>query len=605
MKRHIFVPVLTFVACPSALADAMLELEQGDLGAGIAPGSSLVPIAHVRASGPLEVTTSHPECRAEATPERAQTSFTLRLGYQPNRRTLGSCAVAVQLAGQPATRRIMTVPLKPSPEANDVVEVRFTNPDCPARKYLGHFEPSPRIGETESFLPLRFVTDTAGVPLRNGQLRPTTKYGTYCLNEDVDRTLAPSGSAFQKLRQWLDEAGPGDHVFFSSYTFTNKRLRDLLCNASRRGAKVEFVLGTRSDDATYLTSQCNVHAVLAEDEDSRGRLSHAKFFLIERRGSDTVRLVFQSANLSNAGISIHQENWGFAVKKKSTRFAHDHLCYRDALLTSHFNLVSADAFTQQVNACRAEGASFGDDGIDTFLIPGTRGEETEGMVMTRALIDEIRAASQVDIAAHHFLNTMRYGSRTTDNDVLEALVQRMETTPDFKVRLILDAELYWVGMGPRPDASGTFAYDHYPAAARELAGNDDNAASFAGKEFAEVRRIFKLGGQVRYVETNFLDRKFQHNKFMILTRPDGTVRVFNGAGNFSSSAFHRNGENFYLIRDTRLTDSWRFEYDYLWNTIATAYEDMPLTWAAQVEGFQGWNAWRRAVETRKVSERLP
>jgi hypothetical protein len=88
------------------------------------------------------------------------------------------------------------------------------------------------------------------------------------------------------------------------------------------------------------------------------------------------------------------------------------------------------------------------------------------------------------------------------------------------------------------------------------------------------RDLISNGMQTKFLQTNQNVFQLQHNKFMIFHFSNGGA-VFNGAGNFTSAAFTKNFENFYLITIPGIVAAYKAQYDLYYNQMATAAEDMP------------------------------
>lgn len=77
---------------------------------------------------------------------------------------------------------------------------------------------------------------------------------------------------------------------------------------------------------------------------------------------------------------------------------------------------------------------------------------------------------------------------------------------------------------------------------------------------------------VRWLETNHQARLFQHNKFIVFDRRS----VLLGAGNFTTDAFTKNYENFYMVRIPSVVARFRDQFELFWNDLATEAARMPI-----------------------------
>jgi phosphatidylserine/phosphatidylglycerophosphate/cardiolipin synthase-like enzyme len=107
------------------------------------------------------------------------------------------------------------------------------------------------------------------------------------------------------------------------------------------------------------------------------------------------------------------------------------------------------------------------------------------------------------------------------------------------------------------------------------------------------------GAEIRYVEANHRDQLFQHNKFLVMSKNGQPFSAFTGAGNLSQAAFTRNGENFYLIKEPKAVGSFAQQYEYMWSSMATPPDELPVTWATKIAGDRSWPTWSGAVLAEK------
>ena len=76
------------------------------------------------------------------------------------------------------------------------------------------------------------------------------------------------------------------------------------------------------------------------------------------------------------------------------------------------------------------------------------------------------------------------------------------------------------------------------------------------------------------METNHNSRLLHHNKFMIF-RGETVNAVFTGAGNFTSTAFNENFENFYMITIPHVKQRFAWQYWHMWTQLASDPGDLP------------------------------
>ena len=503
-----------------------------------------------------------------------------------------------------------------------VAEARFTNPNCPARNYLGYFEPTT---PAESPLTPGFVyslpqfigggTTPIAVPLRDGTTRSTTKPGVYCFQSDSDASVERPDSVYSRIKDMLSSTTDKDTIKISTFSFSERRINKLLCDALTRGTRVQIVYGSPSTVVEGLGSGSCTAPLKAEifyggaSGGESARLQHSKYILVERPGTNQASLTFQSANITS-GVSLHHENWTFVELPLRDALIVQHQCHFGALFGAHFNKpdVGVEGFRASIKQCmEANTAAMlaPELAIQPYFVPSQTGDKLDGRRAIDDLVSEIGNADAIDVISHHL----------TYKPLLEALTAALQRGA--AVRVILDNELFWVGnsalnrdAGGEPlfktadnraalrDSSGAAPFDHYSSTALFVRGCS-RGASFAIDEYETLVPLFAAGAVVRYIEANPRESLFQHNKFLVMRRGGEVSAVFTGAGNLSSAGFTRNGENFYLIKEPVLLKRFGEQYGYLWNTLATPPEKLPVTWATQIEGDSSWPNWRSKIETPK------
>jgi hypothetical protein len=506
----------------------------------------------------------------------------------------------------------------PAPTA----EARFTNPNCPSRSYLGYFEPtapaeSPLTPGFAYALP-QFVgggSTPVAVPLRDGTTRSATKPGVYCFQSDSEASVERPDSVYSRIKDMLSSTTDQDTIKISTFSFSERRINKLLCDALTRGTKVQIVYGSPSPVVEGLSTGSCAAALKAEvyyggaSGGESARLQHSKYILVERPSASQASLTFQSANITS-GVSLHHENWTFVELPLRDELIVRHQCHFGALFSSHFNKydVGIAGFRASIKQCMETNTPSmlaPALAIQPYFVPSQTDDKLDGKRAIDDLVAEIVKADAIDVISHHL----------TYKPLLEALTAALQRGAS--VRVILDNELFWVGNSALPrdangeplfrttdnraalrDSSGAAPFDHYSSTALFVRGCS-RGASFAIDEYETLVPLFAAGAAVRYIEANPRESLFQHNKFLVMRRGGAVSAVFTGAGNLSSAGFTRNGENFYLIKEPVLLKRFGEQYGYLWETLATPPEKLPVTWATQIEGDSSWPNWRSKIETPK------
>lgn len=277
--------------------------------------------------------------------------------------------------------------------------------------------------------------------------------------------------------------------------------------------------------------------------------AHTKAFMVNPTDKEKMTIAFASANMSS-GTTIHHENWHFVTAATESHFVQTHLCLREA----EFNhATSRRGFMAFMKACRDNIKLAEEDDIKTFIVPG------EGEEAIELFSKGIANSENVDVAAHRF----------TLKPLMNALIAAKKKKTN--IRMVFDDDIYLVGErrlaeGLRVPNMG-FEYGNV----KRVVGRIDNT-------------LEKNGVEARYMQTNHYSHTIHHNKYIIMDNAKNKKMkpaVFCGAGNFTKAAFIKKGgatnlENYYYITIPEVVEAFKTQYDYKWNNLATAYEDMPL-----------------------------
>jgi hypothetical protein len=402
--------------------------------------------------------------------------------------------------------------------------VLFTNPEC--RRYL--------YGDDQ------VVTSESGERL-TGKPR-----GAWCTPADSAASGARPESPQSKLVSWIDDPST-EEIFLAYFTMSNAAVTTALCRAiEERDVRVTLVLD-KSSDLTRANQVAACAPASGEPERAprlllRGgegsiALQHNKVFLINPR-SESPRVVFSSGNLTS-GVVLHHENWHFVAPSADTYFAKAHLCLIEGL-ESHAS--SKREYSGFIRSCKDAIPNKEERDLKTFFVPG------EGDRAFSGLQRAIRGAEAVDVAAHRF----------THKGLVRELSERLEA--GVPVRLVADDDLYWASKG------------------QVVGGNDAYDAQ-------KLSELLPLGLEVRYVESNHVDKLLHHNKLVLASQPGSLPdQLFAGSGNFTGSGFSSNFENYYLVSIPEVTARLHEQFDHLHDTLATAPADMPTELVAPSGG---------------------
>jgi hypothetical protein len=396
-------------------------------------------------------------------------------------------------------------------------EVLFTNPVC--HDYL--------YGE--------------GVLSLSGEVLTQKPKNVWCSRRDSAASGSREGAPQRKLLSWIDDPETKE-VFFTYLSFSNSTVKNALCRAiEERSVKVTFVLDSGTDLST-------ANALLAcrpanGRDDHRPKLylrgnsggigyAHNKTFMINPT-SGRFRIAFSSGNMSS-GIVLHHENWHFVTPERDTYFAQAHLCMK-AGVVDHAR--TAAEYRRFIKQCREAIPYPEESDIKVFFVPA------EGDRATKFLLDGIKAADGIRLAAHRF----------SYNRMLSTLRAELRSATPPSLEIVVDDDIWWAGQG-------------------EPTG--DNTVD----EYRNVEGLVDLGAEARWMETNHTEHLLHHNKFLIFNMPEGSSKpsaVFCGAGNLTGTAFTKNFENFYYVEIPEVVAAYNAQYDHLWENLATPTGGLP------------------------------
>jgi phosphatidylserine/phosphatidylglycerophosphate/cardiolipin synthase-like enzyme len=403
-------------------------------------------------------------------------------------------------------------------------EVFFTNPICKEYKY-----------------------DEAVYSV-NGKLLDGKPKNVYCKRGDFDANSKRESSPHFNLKKLINDNEISE-LFFTFLSFSNSEVSAAICEAIKRNVKVTFIMDsknqTRSGATRYLDqiSKCKPENVPAGTTINKPKTffrgntrglgyAHNKLILANYKNSDKVKIVFGSANMSS-GTILHHENWHFITTEKETFFYQAHLCLRDGMLNKS---KSRSEYKKYIKTCRQKVKDKYEEEEDiTFYIVPTDGKEAMDNI-----VGNIKKAKSLDVAVHRFTHT------TLINTLARASRKNKE------IRLVADDDIYWSGV------------------------QGETVGSNMIFEYYNIIDMVKADINVRYMETNQNSRLLHHNKYIIFNYSDGTGAVHAGAGNFTKAAFSKNFENYYFIKIPSVVETFKKQYNYMFEKLATKYVDMPV-----------------------------
>jgi hypothetical protein len=423
------------------------------------------------------------------------------------------------------------------PLAYDEYQVLFTNPECDLYEY------------------------DQEVRSENGEILTAKPKNVFCSYDDGYASGDRPESPQHKLLEWIDDPSTNE-IFFTYLSFSSSTVLKALCSAiEERDVKVTFVLdsGTDTTKANTLLECQPSDPDRAPRFEKRGHTpgigyAHNKLFMINP-GAETMKLAFSSGNMSS-GVVLHHENWHFIEPARDSFFAQAHVCLMEGQLSETAS-ASKTAYRAFMNDCRKKIDAEPEADIGSFFVPN---KDDSGQLFG-LLAEGLETAATVDIGAHRFALT----------NMIDGLAERMKADKDFKARLVVDDDLYW--LDPLTGAPG------------------EQVGSNLFFERDNIDELVDVGGgqfEVKYMETNHTFSLLHHNKFLIFhDMPERPDSVLCGAANLTGTGFRDNFENVYWVEIPSVVQAFERQYDRFWDgkkasadedepPRATAPEDMPV-----------------------------
>lgn len=422
-------------------------------------------------------------------------------------------------------------------------EVLFTDPKCGVYKYR----------------------NDANVKSQSGKKLTQKPENVYCKNQyDLKRSGDRESSPQHKLVEWISDPTTTE-IYFTYLSFSNKAVKNALCDAAKRGVKIKFVLDkgqdmTRADEllACSPTIERKLRGgVMGVAKDVIGKdqigLAHNKFLIINPNTPGQFKVVFSSGNMTSGPV-IHHENWNFITTNSQSQFAQAHLCAMNAEW-SETSGNSRKAYIKSIRDCRKAIKTPVEKDVKVFFVPGEGQPEkgvtddiktaSEYMVKGDGQFPGISTASKIWIGAHRFSNAT----------MLSALSKAMAKSSKPELKIVADDDTFYA----------QFA---------EFKGITDVQPS----EYYNIAKLVTAGGQAKFMETNMEEHQLHHSKYLIFADKKGKfTAVFTGSANLTSAAFNVNWENSYYINIPEVAQQFADHYVKMWDTMASAPAEMPTT----------------------------
>lgn len=353
----------------------------------------------------------------------------------------------------------------------------------------------------------------------------------YCKPGDLEASAKRPTSPQYRLIEWINDSQTRE-IFMAYLSFSNKDITEALCGALKKGVKLNIVLDQNPDEGDENSAAEGLKKcgdITIHYRGNRGGLgyAHNKVFIVNPNDTREMKIVFSSGNMST-GTAIHHENWNFITTSPKSYFAQAHLCLKNGMI-NHGD--TKKDYVSYIAQCKSEIKSPEESDIQTYFVPG------EGAQAFNALSELAKNANRVDAVAHRF------------SGIFVKLFSELVSGKN-NVRLVTDDDMYW---------SFTLRVD---------TGRNTSIEAY------KIKELVAAGLDIKYMETNHNSVLLQHNKFMFFEM-GARDAVFAGAGNFTSSAFDKNYENFYIITIPEVTRAFEAQYAKFWDEMATPVELMP------------------------------
>lgn len=359
----------------------------------------------------------------------------------------------------------------------------------------------------------------------------------YCKGSDEAASVSRENAPQYRIVEWISDKDTKE-LSLAYLSFSNKNVVKALCKAIGKGVKVSIILDGGEDslnnpvlnkDAEGLKSCGDKDLVKVTYRGTSGGLGYAhNKILVVNPGAKVAKILFSSGNMSS-GTSINHENWNFVTTAGESYFAQAHNCVLKAMVDGGDTKAN---FAKSLNACRSEIKAEPESDIQIFFSP------TDGAKALAKVTEAGNKSKLIEAMSHRF------------SGKLAALYQKL-LSEGKKIKFILDDDIYWA-----------------------VKRNEDVGRNTAIEAHKLYRDLINKGMETKFLQTNQTIFQLQHNKFMIFTFNRGGA-VFNGAGNFTSSAFTSNFENFYYITIPEVVEAYNEQYDLYFDKMATSEEAMP------------------------------
>lgn len=437
-------------------------------------------------------------------------------------------------------------------DENDVINKDANPPEAEAPKYFD------RLAD---YIPYKyevlFTDPVCGVykynteiKSINGKVLTQKPENVFCRNRfDQARSGSRSVSPQFRLVEWINNPKTKE-IFFTYLSFSNKTVKNALCEASKRGVKIRFVMSsTENKAAADELLACSPENVQMKGRGMEGELgyAHNKFFIINPQSESEFKIVFSSGNMTSGPV-IHHENWNFITTNANSHFAQAHKCAMNAEWDDAIGR-SRVTYVDYIRKCRSQIIAPEEKDIKVFFIPGegevepgvTKKTASEYMMNGDGGFPGINNAKKIWLACHRFLYSK----------MINGLKNRMRFGNKPELRIVADDDTYYKFKDP------SYPGDTSPA------------------EWTNMVGLRNQGASVKLMETNAEEHQLHHSKYLIFADADGFKSLFTGSANLTGAGFKTNWENSYYIMIPEVVKAFADHYVHTWNNLASEPGDLP------------------------------
>jgi hypothetical protein len=403
------------------------------------------------------------------------------------------------------------------------------------------------------------------------------KKGAWCEPTDITESQASNGIE-ANLFNWIKDSDTKS-IFISFFSFSNKNVAAALCAETSLRSELNVTIfldkgegqvgalvnniATLDDELADPNSKRYVPGYkkgcserIRPRDTARGSgsfggdgnyLQHSKIFMaLDQaalpsgpaelnnwlKNTKKIRFTSSSANMSSYGTTLHFENWLFFEAPPTNYIAQQNLCTMMAFKAADSEDGQRAQFKKAYQSCEDEITAKKNSDLQFYIVPSVANNKKNGPEgILRKTINS--AQKLVKVAIH----------RLTTNSVAGPLINKSQQ--GVPVKMIQDDDTL-----------------------RASVVDGGSVADVGGYDVRILRMNLDAGIDVSFMETNSETTTHMfHNKFVVVD----DKFVFQGAGNFTSSALNSGGkdgnyEQFYLISIPGLVRAYSQAWDYMRET---------------------------------------